>query len=58
LARILGPVMGVPLLMHGIRLPYTVAAGTMLLGLVMILYSSSRGRDYGLSAQAVEPLEM
>jgi MFS family permease len=58
LARILGPVMGVPLLKHGIRLPYTVAAGTMLLGLVMILFSSSRGKDYGRSAQAIEPLEV
>jgi MFS family permease len=59
LARILGPVMGVPLLKHGIRLPYSVAAGTMLLGLVMILFSSNRGRDYGLSArEAPTPIEV
>jgi DHA1 family tetracycline resistance protein-like MFS transporter len=57
LARILGPMMGVPLLRHGIRLPYAVAAGTMALGLVMILFSARRGRDYGRAAATMEPME-
>jgi DHA1 family tetracycline resistance protein-like MFS transporter len=58
LARILGPVMGVPLLKLGIRLPYTVAAATMGLGLAMILFSARRGTDYGRRSEAAEPLEI
>lgn len=58
LARILGPVMGVPLLKHGIRLPYIVAAVTMGLGLAMILFSAGRGKDYGRRSETIEPLEI
>ncbi len=57
LARILGPMMGIPLLKHGLRLPYTVAAGTMGLGLVMILLSARRGKDYAASPAAMESFE-
>ncbi len=58
LARILGPVMGVPLLRHGIRLPYMVAAATMGLGLLMILFSVGRGKDYALAHTAMDVIEV
>jgi MFS transporter, DHA1 family, tetracycline resistance protein len=58
LARILGPMMGVPLLKHGLRLPYTVAACTMGLGLFMIILSARRGKDYAAPpAAALESFE-
>ena len=57
LARILGPMLGVPLLKLAIRLPYIVAGSTMALGLLMIVYSGRRGRDYGPAPAAVETLE-
>jgi hypothetical protein len=40
-----------------LRLPYTVAAGTMVLGLFMILHSARRGKDYAAPSPAIEPLE-
>ncbi len=52
LARILGPLMGLPLLNIWVLLPYCVAGGMMLLGLGMIAMSA-RGRDFG--APALEP---
>jgi MFS transporter, DHA1 family, tetracycline resistance protein len=58
LARILGPMMGVPLLKHGLRLPYTVAAGTMTLGLFMILLSARRGKDYTAPRPAIESIDV
>jgi hypothetical protein len=56
LARILGPMMGLPLLKHGIMLPYDVAAGMMLLGLLMIVFAARRGRDYGSAQQPAETM--
>jgi MFS family permease len=51
LARILGPMLGLPLLVQTaflpIVLPYVVGAGLMALGLIMILTSARRGHDFG-----------
>lgn len=51
LARILGPLLGLPLLEQTlflpIRLPYVVGAALMALGLLMIMSSARGGQDYG-----------
>jgi hypothetical protein len=57
LARILGPLAGVPLVENrtlaetlGVKaavLPLGLAASMMAVGLVLILLAASRGRDYG-----------
>jgi len=51
LARILGPMLGLPLLVQTaflpIVLPYVVGAGLMALGLIMILTSARSGHDFG-----------
>lgn len=46
LARILGPLVGVPLYYMRNHLPYCVAAALMLLGLLLVLGAATRGRDY------------
>ncbi len=47
LARILGPMLGIPLLKHGISLPYWTAFGLMILGLLLVIAAARGGRDYG-----------
>jgi MFS family permease len=51
LARILGPMLGIPLLQQHaflpLVLPYWVGGGLMALGLVMIIISARGGHDYG-----------
>ncbi len=47
LARILGPLVALPLLYKNPQLPYWTAMGLLTLGFVMILFASRRGRDYG-----------
>jgi MFS family permease len=46
LARILGPAVGVPLLMLQTTLPYMAAAGLMALGLLLVIGAARSGRDY------------
>jgi MFS family permease len=54
LARILGPMLGLPLLVQTVflpvLLPYVVGAGLMVVGLLMILASARSGHDYGAPA--------
>ncbi len=47
LARILGPLVALPLLYRNPQLPYWTAMGLLTLGFVMIFFASRRGRDYG-----------
>jgi MFS family permease len=51
LARIVGPLVGLPLLYRAVELPYWTAMGLMGLGFVLILYAASRGKDYGAAAE-------
>jgi MFS transporter, DHA1 family, tetracycline resistance protein len=46
LARILGPLIGVPLVARNSMLPYWTAAGMMALGLLMVVIAARGGRDY------------
>jgi MFS transporter, DHA1 family, tetracycline resistance protein len=54
LARILGPMLGLPLLVQTaflpVVLPYFVGAGLMAVGLIMIMTSARGGHDYGAPA--------
>jgi MFS family permease len=52
LGRIVGPVVGIPLLMRGMTLPYWTAAGVMLLGLALVLKAARSGADYGVPQAA------
>jgi MFS transporter, DHA1 family, tetracycline resistance protein len=59
LARILGPMIGLPL--HGISpgLPYWVATGLMGLGLILVIFAARGGRDYGTAELAqIDPMEL
>ena len=56
LARIFGPLMGLPLLSIDVKLPYKVAAGMMALGLIGIFFAARRGHDYGAAPQAAETM--
>ena len=47
LARILGPMAGIPLFKRGPALPLVTAAGLMALGLVCVLVATRRGKDFG-----------
>ena len=49
LARICGPMIGIPLHGVAIGLPYWVATGLMAVGLVLVVIAASSGRDYGTS---------
>lgn len=53
LARIVGSVIGIPLLRAQIYLPYLLAAGLMVLGALLVTLAASSGRDFG----ADEPAE-
>lgn len=58
LARIVGPMVGVPLLEHAVGLPYITAAVMMSLGLVLILFASARGADFSAEGtQSQEPIQ-
>jgi MFS family permease len=52
LARILGPVVGIPLLTRHTTLPYWVAAVLMGLGLLLVIVASRGGRDYASEQRA------
>ncbi len=58
LARILGPMIGLPLLNVWVYLPYCVAGGMMLVGLVMIVTNVHGGRDYGAAPADMLQMEM
>ena len=49
MARILGPLVGIPLYYQLNHLPYCVAAALMLLGLLLVLGAATRGKDYAAS---------
>jgi hypothetical protein len=46
LARILGPVVGIPLLARHSTLPYWVAGGLMALGFVLVAIAARSGQDF------------
>ncbi len=46
LARILGSAFGIPLLKMQLAAPYWVAAGLMLVGMIVVLIASRRGADF------------
>jgi len=46
LARILGPMIGIPLLYRSSLLPYTVAAALMVLGFLLVLSAARSGKDW------------
>jgi MFS family permease len=50
LARILGPLVAIPLLKQQTTLPYYTAAGMMLAGLLLILAAARGGKDYAAAA--------
>ncbi|MGE0757934.1 MAG: MFS transporter [Pirellulaceae bacterium] len=50
LARIAGAAMGIPLLFLGQRVPYVVALGLMVVGLLLVWTADRMGRDYPSSA--------
>jgi MFS family permease len=56
LARIFGPLMGVPLLKLNIKLPYEAGAGLMAVGLAAIVFAARRGHDYGTARPAAETM--
>ena len=53
LARILGPMIGIPLHGVGIGLPYWLAAALMGAGLVLVIVAARGGRDYGTARAAL-----
>ncbi len=53
LARIVGPLVGLPLLYRAVELPYWTAMGLMGLGVLLILYAAGRGHDYGIAAEVI-----
>ncbi len=56
LARIFGPAVAIPMLVQGITIPYYTAAGMMILGLLLVIYSARGGKDYGASSATEQPL--
>lgn len=50
LARIVGPGVGLPLLMKNVMLPYLLAAVLMTIGLLLVLVAGARGKDYSAEA--------
>jgi hypothetical protein len=50
LARIAGPLVAIPLFARQPSLPYLVAAGLMLLGLLVMQFAVRGGKDYGHAA--------
>jgi MFS family permease len=57
LARILGPMLGIPLFGKGINLPYWLATGLMAIGLGLIIVAARGGRDYG-TADLAQPVDL
>ena len=57
LARICGPMIGIPLYGVSIGLPYWVAAGLMVLGLVLVIIAARGGHDYG-TAEVAPQMEL
>ena len=56
LARILGPAVAIPMLVKGIEIPYWTAAGLMVVGLILVVFSARGGKDYGTSPAAEQML--
>jgi MFS family permease len=52
LARILGPMTGIPLFKLGASLPFWTASGLMAVGLVLVLVAARRGHDFAPAAGA------
>jgi MFS family permease len=50
LARILGPLLGIPLLYRHSLLPYAVAAALMAVGLLLVLAAARGGKDWAVSS--------
>jgi MFS transporter, DHA1 family, tetracycline resistance protein len=57
LARILGPLVGIPLLVRNPALPYWTAAGLMSLGLVLVIVAARGGRDYAAASNQTAELQ-
>jgi MFS family permease len=56
LARILGPMIGIPLFSWRQNAPLWLAIGMMAIGLALVMMASTRGRDYpGAAARPIEP---
>jgi DHA1 family tetracycline resistance protein-like MFS transporter len=55
MARILGPMLGIPLLKHGSSLPYWTATGLMILGLVLVIVAARGGKDYAVQGESLTP---
>jgi MFS family permease len=49
LARIAGPMVAIPLFSQNVMFPYSLAAGLMLIALVVLQVALRQGRDYGTS---------
>lgn len=52
LARIIGPVIGVPLIKQDVDWPYEAAAAMMSVGFVLLLVAARRGRDFAVPTDA------
>ena len=53
LARIVGSGLGIPLLMQSVLLPYMVAGGLMVVGLLLVLLAGASGKDYAKSEATI-----
>ena len=49
LARIIGSGIGIPLLTIQLNMPYYVATGLMILGVLLIVLTSKRGKDFDVT---------
>jgi predicted MFS family arabinose efflux permease len=49
LARIVGSGIGIPLLTIQLNMPYYVATGLMILGVLLIVLTSKRGKDFDVT---------
>ncbi|HZZ74258.1 MAG TPA: MFS transporter [Pirellulales bacterium] len=57
LARILGPMVAIPVLVADITLPYKIAAGMMVVGLGLVIFSTRAGKDYATpGAEPAQPM--
>lgn len=57
-ARIVGPLLAIPLLHVSRQLPYGVAMGLMAAGLVCLVVGARGGKDYGAPAEPPPPVEL
>lgn len=55
LARVVGPLIAIPLFKRGVTLPYWTSATLMAAGLVIFVLLARRGKDYGTPAETMSP---